>query len=179
MGNAVAEPRETFGHICRGNVCAVFANIIKTDPMPENLSQLSSQQKSRSWLFYAIVTFAGTLLLISTVYLTFTLYRGLSAGTHAPIRREGIVGARLLRGRTEVRYGLMPHAGEWDEAGIPATSMHWQEPALGALSPGAEPSMRSFIDPGESGWAVPVMFERNGMLSARSSQCKMKESNYG
>jgi alpha-mannosidase len=70
-------------------------------------------------------------------------------------------------GPTEVRYALMPHAGRWDEAGVQASSTGWQEPVLGIISREGERRPRSFIDPRESHWAVPAMFERNGELYAR------------
>lgn len=66
---------------------------------------------------------------------------------------------------TEVDYALMPHAGRWDEADVPAFSARWQEPALGAFSRGGE--NRSFIDTGDSGWRVPAMFEKDGAVHVR------------
>src|SRR5262249_44427488 len=70
-------------------------------------------------------------------------------------------------GPTEVRYALMPHAGRWDAAGVPAISSSWQEPVLGAVSRGGGRRQRSLIDPTGSGWAVPAMFERDGSLHVR------------
>jgi alpha-mannosidase len=72
-----------------------------------------------------------------------------------------------VSGRTEVRYALMPHAGHWDQADVPAASAAWQEPVLGAVSSGSGRPMRSLIDPGNSGWEIPAMFERDGDLVVR------------
>ena len=58
-----------------GAKCAVFTNIIKTDPMPEHLPRSSPLQKSRSRSFYAVVAFAVTLFVVGGVYLALTLYR--------------------------------------------------------------------------------------------------------
>jgi len=70
-------------------------------------------------------------------------------------------------GPTEVRYALLPHAGRWDEAGIPDRSAAWQEPPLGALARNGPAASRSLVDPGDSGWQVPAMFERDGGLFVR------------
>ncbi|QDV37767.1 glycoside hydrolase family 38 C-terminal domain-containing protein [Tautonia plasticadhaerens] len=70
-------------------------------------------------------------------------------------------------GPTEVRYALMPHAGRWEEAGVSAISASWQEPVLGTLSRDGEPRVRSLIDPLESDWEVPAMYERDGALHVR------------
>lgn len=72
-----------------------------------------------------------------------------------------------IDGPTEARYALVPHAGRWDEAGVPATSASWQEPVLGALSGEGDRRPRSLIDPGGSGWAVPAMFEKGGAIHVR------------
>jgi alpha-mannosidase len=71
-----------------------------------------------------------------------------------------------VAGPTEVRYALMPHAGRWDAAGVPASAASWQEPVLGALSGGGR-ARQSLIDPGSSGWEIPAMFERDGALLVR------------
>ena len=46
---------------------------------------------------------------------------------------------------------LMPHAGRWEKAGVPAVSASWQQTVVGALSSGGGRPTRSLIDPGESG----------------------------
>ena len=70
-------------------------------------------------------------------------------------------------GPTEVRYALMPHAGKWDHAGVPAAAASWQQPAIGAFARSGPVASRSLIDPGDSGWEVPAMFERDGALHVR------------
>ncbi len=70
-------------------------------------------------------------------------------------------------GPTEVRYALAPHAGRWDKASVPALAASWQEPPFGASSRGGQRPLRSLIDPGASGWAVPAMYERDGKLLVR------------
>lgn len=72
-----------------------------------------------------------------------------------------------VEGPTEVRYALMPHAGRWDRANVSATAAAWQEPVIGAFSRGGPAAARSLVDPGESGWQVPAMFERDGALFVR------------
>ena len=54
-------------------------------------------------------------------------------------------------GPTEVRYALVPHAGRWDAADIPAVAASWQEPPIGVALRGGGRPKRSLIDPGESG----------------------------
>ena len=61
----------------------------------------------------------------------------------------------------------MPRAGRWDEAGIPARAAIWLEPTLGAASRGGPPLRRSLTDPGEPGWEVPALYERDGALFVR------------
>ena len=70
-------------------------------------------------------------------------------------------------GPTEVRYALMPHAGRWDAAGVPAASSGWQEPVVGTVTGGGGRRQRSLVDPTGSGWAVPAMFEKDGSLHVR------------
>ena len=70
-------------------------------------------------------------------------------------------------GPTEVRYALVPHAGRWDAAGIPAIAASWQEPPLGVLARDGDRPPRSLVDPGSTGWAVPALFEQDGALHAR------------
>ena len=70
-------------------------------------------------------------------------------------------------GPTEVRYALVPHTGRWDAADIPAIAASWQEPPLGVVSRGGGRPKRSLIDRGQSGWAAPAMFERDGALFVR------------
>lgn len=72
-----------------------------------------------------------------------------------------------IEGPTEVRYALVPHAGRWDAANLPALSAAWQEPAIGALARGGQAASRSLIDPGDSGWLVPAMFERDDAIFVR------------
>ena len=70
-------------------------------------------------------------------------------------------------GPTEVRYALLPHAGRWDKAGVPAISASWQEPVVAAASRAGGRRRRSLIEPRGFGWAVPAMFERDGALHVR------------
>lgn len=70
-------------------------------------------------------------------------------------------------GPTEVRYALVPHTGGWNAANLPALSASWQEPAIGALTGGGPARARSLIDPGDSGWLVPAMFERDNSIFVR------------
>ncbi|TWT78816.1 hypothetical protein CA13_02130 [Planctomycetes bacterium CA13] len=72
-----------------------------------------------------------------------------------------------VEGPTEVRYALMPHAGHWDKARVPAVAASWQQPVIGEMSRGAAKRVRSLIDPGDSGWEVPAMFVREGTLIVR------------
>jgi len=70
-------------------------------------------------------------------------------------------------GPTEVRYALIPHAGRWDSARVSAIAAEWQEPPLGVSARGGQSLKRSLINPGQSGWAAPAMFEREGALYVR------------
>ncbi len=70
-------------------------------------------------------------------------------------------------GPTEVRYALIPHAGRWDSARIPEIAAAWQQPPLGVSSRGGQSPKRSLINPGQSGWTVPAMFERDGAVFVR------------
>jgi alpha-mannosidase len=72
-----------------------------------------------------------------------------------------------VEGPTQVRYALVPHAGRWNTANLPALSASWQEPAIGALASGGPARSRSLINPGDSGWLVPAMFERNDSIFVR------------
>ncbi len=72
-----------------------------------------------------------------------------------------------VAGPTEIHYALMPHAGRWDAAGVPAVATSWQEPVIGEFARGAESARRSLIDPGKSGWEIPAMFARDGALLVR------------
>ena len=72
-----------------------------------------------------------------------------------------------IDGPTEVHYALIPHAGRWDSAHVPAHAAAWQEPPLGVSSRGGQPAKRSLINPGQSGWTTPAMFEREGALYTR------------
>ena len=72
-----------------------------------------------------------------------------------------------LTGRPSCAYALLPHAGRWDKAGVPAVSATWQEPALGAASRDGGRRRRSLIEPHGPGWAVPAMFERGDALYVR------------
>jgi alpha-mannosidase len=72
-----------------------------------------------------------------------------------------------IEGPTQVRYALMPHAGRWDTARVSTAAASWQEPVMGAFSRGSGDAQRSLIDPGESGWEIPAMFERDGSLFVR------------
>ncbi len=69
-------------------------------------------------------------------------------------------------GPTEVRYAILPHAGRWDAAGVPAFAASWQEPVLGALARDAG-GRRSLIEPLQAGWMVPALFEQDGALYVR------------
>ncbi|MFM1941621.1 MAG: hypothetical protein RI897_603 [Verrucomicrobiota bacterium] len=70
-------------------------------------------------------------------------------------------------GPTELCYGLMPHAGDWERAGVAKTSALWQEPAWGEMSGGGEAGVWSVMEPGDAGWVVPAMFERDGAVYVR------------
>jgi alpha-mannosidase len=70
-------------------------------------------------------------------------------------------------GPTEVHYALMPHAGRWDTARVSSAALSWREPVIGAYSRGGQVAARSLVDPGNSGWEVPAMFERDGALLVR------------
>ena len=37
-----------------------------------------------------------------------------------------------LRGPTEIRYGLLPHAGDWQKADLWTASTAWNEPLVGS-----------------------------------------------
>jgi alpha-mannosidase len=81
-----------------------------------------------------------------------------------------------LEGATEFRYGLMPHAGNWDEAGVPVVSAAWQEPAWGELSNGMEAGVWSAVDPGDAGWVVPAVYQRDGAVYVRLFNASGDES---
>lgn len=72
-----------------------------------------------------------------------------------------------VEGPTKVRYALVPHVGRWNTASLPSLSASWQEPALGVLAGGGLTSSQSFVDPGDSGWLVPAMFERDDAIFIR------------
>ncbi len=72
-----------------------------------------------------------------------------------------------IDGPTEVHYALVPHSGNWSDANLPSLAASWEEPAIGAVANGAEIVSRSFIDPAESGWQIPAMFERDNAVFVR------------
>ncbi len=72
-----------------------------------------------------------------------------------------------VEGPTEVRYALLPHSGRWDTARVSATAAHWQQPVIGEFSRGTDTPVRSLIDTKDSGWEVPAMYVRDGMLYVR------------
>lgn len=72
-----------------------------------------------------------------------------------------------IEGPTEIHYGLMPHAGRWDSAGVCAAANGWQEPMIGEFARGGQRSSRSLVDPGNSGWEIPAMFEHEGSIYVR------------
>jgi alpha-mannosidase len=58
-----------------------------------------------------------------------------------------------ITGPTTIRYALIPHAGDWDKAGIPAESAKWNEPLMAVLSnPQPGKAQKSLIQ-------VPVEYE--------------------
>jgi alpha-mannosidase len=72
-----------------------------------------------------------------------------------------------VEGPTQVRYALMPHAGRWDTARVSSAAMNWLEPVVASSPRGGRVGARTLIDPGNSGWEVPAMFERDGALLVR------------
>jgi alpha-mannosidase len=75
-----------------------------------------------------------------------------------------------LHGPTEVKYAVVPHLGNWDQAGLWAEDARWNEPlhteccGSEAVSTPGEKSLLSFDRPG---WEVPTMRLMNGKVYIR------------
>lgn len=66
-----------------------------------------------------------------------------------------------LQGTQEVTYALLPHAGTWEEAGIPAEDARWREPLLAQLGiedAESEGGRRSFLQIDEGNIQVPALY---------------------
>ena len=83
----------------------------------------------------------------------------------------GLWGRRYgIWGPTTVRYALIPHAGRWDQSGIPSESSAWNEPLVAVLTAareGGAPDPRSLLDCANSGWEVAALAVEGGSVLAR------------
>lgn len=59
-----------------------------------------------------------------------------------------------LDGPTELRFALVPHQGQWDEASLDACSDEWNEPLLAVSSPALPLLARSLLQVSGRGYAV-------------------------
>ena len=68
-----------------------------------------------------------------------------------------------IEGPTTVRYALIPHAGNWQQADIPSQSIGWNEPLLVAtahLSKSA-PSSASFLQLDKKGYEIMALYTQD------------------
>lgn len=72
-----------------------------------------------------------------------------------------------IAGPTEIRYAMVPHEGTWDKSGIYAESMAWNEPLICSFSESAAKAPVSFIDTGDSGYAVSAAYMTDSGLVVR------------
>ncbi len=61
----------------------------------------------------------------------------------------------------------MPHAGDWERAGVPGVAVAWQESAWGELSSGEGAGVWSAVDTGDAGWVIPAVYQRDGEVYLR------------
>ena len=73
----------------------------------------------------------------------------------------------VLRGRPKCAMHSCRTPGDGDAAGVSSAAMNWLEPVIGVIARGGRVASRTLIDPGQSGWEVPAMFERDGALFVR------------
>lgn len=59
-----------------------------------------------------------------------------------------------IEGPLEMHYALVPHSGQWDEAGIDRISREWNEPLIGHPHMGVPLPDYSFMDLGDSGLEI-------------------------
>lgn len=65
-----------------------------------------------------------------------------------------------IHGPTEVTYALVPHAGDWDQAGLCAENNAWNEPFITQFfhsSSKSEATTKSLLAFDQGGWEVPTM----------------------
>ena len=66
-----------------------------------------------------------------------------------------------------MKYAIIPHRGNWDEASIANSSDCWNEPLLCSCYSTAKPESKSFIDLQNTGYQVSALQQKNGMVLLR------------
>jgi alpha-mannosidase len=75
-----------------------------------------------------------------------------------------------MSGPTEVKYGLLPHAGNWEKANLWSSANEWNEPLQAVIFSSAtspDEPQRSLFTVERGGWSVPALRNNGGEIIIR------------
>jgi alpha-mannosidase len=75
-----------------------------------------------------------------------------------------------LNGPTEVHYALLPHAGNWQHAGLWTTTKEWSEPLVAKVFPSTARAVeqeKSLLQVEGDGWEIPTARFKDGKVLVR------------
>jgi alpha-mannosidase len=95
------------------------------------------------------------LALFSDQTTTYTHGENFPLGLNVQYSGAGLWGRNhTLTGANTMRYALVPHAGKWDQAGIPNEALSWNEPAVATLGSETQEAGKSLVDVTGTGYQV-------------------------
>jgi len=66
-----------------------------------------------------------------------------------------------------MKYAIIPHAGNWDEAGIATESNMWNEPLVASFSRTSSMQNKSYIEMAHSGYEITAAREKDKAIIIR------------
>ena len=72
-----------------------------------------------------------------------------------------------ISGPEEMSFALIPHSGDWQEAGIYEESLAWNEPLICDIQKGAGMKTASFMDSGKAGYEISAAYMTDKGLTVR------------
>ena len=121
-----------------------------------------------NWVDLAGKDGGSSLALFSDHTTSYSYGSGFPLGLTAQISSGGLWGRDYKISRpSEIRYAIVPHAGEWDSAGIQEESAAWNEPLLCSTENQRKSGSASYIDVSGTGYEISAAYMTDNGLVLR------------